>query len=61
MSAKRTTTIDKISSVPNPTNSTIIQEFSRYMKENGSSELMLEFPVFLDLEVLLVVVFELNP
>jgi hypothetical protein len=61
MPAKRTTTIDKISSVPNPTNSTIIQEFSRYMKENGSSELMLEFPVFLDLEVLLVVVFELNP
>ena len=61
MSAKRTTTIDKISSVPNPTNSTIIQEFSKYMKENGSSELMLEFPVFLDLEVLLVVVFELNP
>ena len=38
MSAKRTTTIDKISSVPNPTNSTIIQEFSKYMKENGSSE-----------------------
>jgi hypothetical protein len=36
MSAKRTTTIDKISSVPNPTNSTIIQEFSKYMKENGS-------------------------
>ena len=38
MPAKLTTTINKISSVPNPTNSTIIEEFSRYMKENGSSE-----------------------
>ena len=38
MPAKLTTTINKISSVPNPTNSTIIQEFSKYMKENGSSE-----------------------
>jgi hypothetical protein len=38
MPAKLTTTINKISSVPNSTNSTIIQEFSKYMKENGSSE-----------------------
>src|SRR6266568_8084762 len=38
MPAKLTTTINKISSVPNPTNSTIIQEFSKYMKENGYSE-----------------------
>jgi len=38
MPEKLTTTINKISSVPNPTNSTIIQEFSIYMKENGSSE-----------------------
>lgn len=38
MPAKLTTTIKKISSVPNPTNSTVIQEFSKYMKENGSSE-----------------------
>jgi integrase/recombinase XerD len=38
MPAKLTTTINKISSVPNSTNSTIIQEFSEYMKENGSSE-----------------------
>jgi EAL domain-containing protein (putative c-di-GMP-specific phosphodiesterase class I) len=38
MPAKLTTTINKISSVPNPTNCTIIQEFSEYMKENGSSE-----------------------
>ncbi|PWU82111.1 MAG: hypothetical protein DLM72_03360 [Candidatus Nitrosopolaris wilkensis] len=38
MPAKLTTTINKISSVPNPTNSAIIQEFSEYMKENGSSE-----------------------
>jgi hypothetical protein len=35
--AKLTTTIKKIS-LPNPTNSTVIQEFSKYMKENGSSE-----------------------
>src|SRR6266571_2606113 len=38
MPAKLSTTINKISSVPNPTNSTIIQEFSEYMKGNGSSE-----------------------
>jgi integrase/recombinase XerD len=36
--AKLTTTINKITSVPNSTNSTIIQEFSKYMKVNGSSE-----------------------
>src|ERR1700704_423771 len=38
MPAKLSTTINKISSVPNPTNCTILQEFSEYMKENGSSE-----------------------
>jgi integrase/recombinase XerD len=38
MPAKLTTTINKISFVPNPTNSAIIQEFSEYMKGNGSSE-----------------------
>jgi integrase/recombinase XerD len=38
MPAKLTTTINKISSVPNPINSVIIQEFSEYMKGNGSSE-----------------------
>ena len=38
MPAKLTTTINKISSVPNPTNSVIIREFSEYMTENGSSE-----------------------
>src|SRR4029077_9504427 len=38
MPAKLTTTINKNSSVPNSTNSTIIQEFSKYMKVNGSSE-----------------------
>jgi len=38
MPAKLTTTINKISSVPNPTNSVIMREFSDYMTENGSSE-----------------------
>jgi hypothetical protein len=38
MPAKLTTTINKISSVPNPINSVIIREFSEYMKDNGSSE-----------------------
>jgi integrase/recombinase XerD len=38
MPAKLTTTISKISSVPNLTNSTIIREFSEYMKWNDSSE-----------------------
>jgi integrase/recombinase XerD len=38
MPAKLSTTINKICSVPNPTNSTIIREFSEYMKWNGSSE-----------------------
>jgi hypothetical protein len=36
--SKLTTTINKICSVSNPTNSTIIREFSEYMKWNGSSE-----------------------
>jgi hypothetical protein len=38
MPAKLSTTISKISSVPNPTSCTIIHEFSEYMKENGASE-----------------------
>src|SRR5713101_3008518 len=38
MPVKLTTTVNKISFVPNATNSTIIQEFSEYMKQNGSSE-----------------------
>jgi hypothetical protein len=38
MPAKLTTTINKICSVPNPTNSTIIMQFSEYMKANGSSD-----------------------
>jgi integrase/recombinase XerD len=38
MPAKLTTTINKISSVPSPMNSAMIQEFSEYMKGNGSSE-----------------------
>lgn len=38
MPPKLTTTISKISSVPNPTNAKILEEFHRYMKYNGSSE-----------------------
>src|SRR5215469_1253413 len=38
MPAKLTTTINKISSVPNSTNCITIKQFSDYMKENGSSE-----------------------
>ena len=38
MPAKLTTTINKICSLPNPTNSAIIMQFSEYMKGNGSSE-----------------------
>jgi|SRR5215831_207769 len=38
MPAKLTTTINKICSVSNLTNSTIIREFSEYMKWNGASE-----------------------
>jgi integrase/recombinase XerD len=38
MPAKLSTTINKIGSVPNLTNSTIIREFSEYMKWNGPSE-----------------------
>jgi hypothetical protein len=36
--AKLTTSINKISFVPNPTNSAIIRQFSEYMRWNGSSE-----------------------
>ncbi|MGA9152249.1 MAG: hypothetical protein WBZ36_16870, partial [Candidatus Nitrosopolaris sp.] len=38
MPAKLTTTINKICSVPNTTNSAIIRQFSEYMRTNGSSE-----------------------
>ncbi|MDQ6862800.1 MAG: hypothetical protein M3044_03135 [Thermoproteota archaeon] len=38
MPVKLTTTVNKISFVPNATNSAIIREFSEYMKQNGSSE-----------------------
>ncbi len=38
MPPKLTTTISKISSLSNPTNARIIDEFHRYMKYNGSSE-----------------------
>lgn len=38
MPVKLSTTVNKISFVPNATNSVIIQEFSEYMKQNGSSE-----------------------
>jgi hypothetical protein len=38
MPLKLTTTVSKISTIPNPTNARIIEEFYRYMKSNGSSE-----------------------
>ena len=38
MPVKLSTTIDSISSIPNPTNSTIIDEFHQYMKSIGTSE-----------------------
>ena len=38
MPAKLTTTINKIKSVPNPTNAAIIDQFYYYMKGNDVSE-----------------------
>jgi hypothetical protein len=38
MPVKLSTTINSISSVPNPVNSTIIHEFHQYMKSIGKSE-----------------------
>jgi integrase/recombinase XerD len=38
MPAKLTTTINKIKSVPNPTNAAIIDQFYYYMKDNDVSE-----------------------
>jgi hypothetical protein len=38
MPSKLTTTLPKISQVPNKTNSAIIEEFCTYMKTKGSSE-----------------------
>lgn len=38
MPVKLTTTVNKISFVPNATNSAIILDFFDYMKQNGSSE-----------------------
>ena len=38
MPVKLSTTICSISSIPNPTNSTLIQEFYEYMKSIGTSE-----------------------
>jgi hypothetical protein len=38
MPVKLTTTIKKIASIPNSTNSTLLSEFCQYMKSNGASE-----------------------
>jgi CRISPR/Cas system CSM-associated protein Csm2 small subunit len=38
MPSKLTTTINKIASLPNSTNSALINEFYQYMKSNGASE-----------------------
>jgi hypothetical protein len=38
MAIRLSTTLDKISSVPNTDNSRIIREFYEYMKANGTSE-----------------------
>ena len=38
MPTKLTTTISKIASLPNSTNSALINEFHQYMKSNGASE-----------------------
>jgi integrase/recombinase XerD len=55
MVAKLSTTINKIQSLPNSSNSKIINEFLIYMKDNGSSErhqnnnltVIIEFATFL--------------
>ena len=38
MATKLTSTISKIASLPNSTNSALIDEFYQYMKSNGTSE-----------------------
>lgn len=38
MAIRLTTTLNKISFIPNSTNSTIIKDFYEYMKANGTSE-----------------------
>jgi hypothetical protein len=38
MPSKLSTTISKISTIPNSTNSSLITEFHTYMKTNGASE-----------------------
>jgi hypothetical protein len=38
MPVKLSTTIQKITSLPNGTNATLISEFNQYMKNNGASE-----------------------
>ena len=55
MVAKLSTTISKIQSLPNSSNSTTLNEFLFYMKNNGSSErhqnnnliVMIEFSTYL--------------
>jgi hypothetical protein len=38
MPIKLSTTVKKIDTVPNPTNSALIREFYKYMKDNDASE-----------------------
>jgi hypothetical protein len=38
MPTKLSTTVTKIRSIPNKTNTTIIEEFHKYMEDNDSSE-----------------------
>jgi hypothetical protein len=52
---KLTTTITHISSVPNPTNRTLLQEFHQYMKSIGTSDSYqngnLKIMIYLDLVI----------
>ena len=38
MPVKLSTTVKSITSIPNPTNATLLGEFYEYMKANGTSE-----------------------
>jgi hypothetical protein len=38
MPMKLSTTINTITSIPNPTNTELLSEFHQYMKANGTSE-----------------------
>jgi hypothetical protein len=38
MPTKLTTTVSKIASIPNPVNSELIDDFYKYMTNNGASE-----------------------